>query len=68
MEFGGTGFIASDVCVGDFNADGIIGSADFLLFLSAYGLGWTGAYDMDDSSQIGASDLLILLQKFGQSC
>ena len=68
MEFGGTGFIASDVCVGDFNADGQIGSSDFLLFLSAYGLGWTGAYDMDDSSQIGASDLLILLQKFGQIC
>jgi len=54
--------------VGDFNADGLIGSSDFLLFLSAYGLGWTGAYDMDNSSQIGASDLLILLQKFGQTC
>ena len=68
MEFGGTGFIPSDVCVGDFNADGQVGSTDFLLFLSAYGLGWTGAYDMDNSSQIGASDLLILLQKFGQTC
>ena len=68
MEFGGDGFIPSDVCVGDFDYDGQIGSADFLLFLSAYGLGWTGAYDMDDSAEIGASDLLILLQLFGQNC
>jgi hypothetical protein len=68
MEFGGDGFIPSEACVGDFNADGHIGSADFILFLSAYGKGWTGAYDMDDSAEIGASDLLILLQVFGQNC
>ncbi|PCJ80227.1 MAG: hypothetical protein COA49_09610 [Bacteroidetes bacterium] len=68
MEYGGSGFIPSDACLGDFNNDGHIGSGDFILFLSAYGKDWAGAYDMDNTLDIGALDLLILLQRFGITC
>ena len=68
MEFGGDGFLPSDECSCDFNNDGFVGSADFMLFLTAYGLGWAGPYDLDNSSSIGSNDLLLLLQRFGESC
>ena len=68
MEFGGDGFLPSDECSCDFNNDGIVGAEDFMLFLSAYGLGWAGPYDLDNSSSIGSNDLLLLLQRFGESC
>jgi hypothetical protein len=68
MEFGGDGFLPSDDCAGDFNGDSHVGSSDFLLFLTAYGLGWTGAYDLNTNAEIGASDLLIMLQLYGSDC
>ena len=42
QELGGDGFLPSDVCSGDFNGDGTRGSGDLILFLTAFGLGWTG--------------------------
>ena len=68
MEFGGDGFLPSGDCPGDFNADTFVGSSDFLLFLSAYGLDWTGPYDIDNNEEIGVSDLLVMLQIFGSEC
>lgn len=68
MEFGGEGFIPSDECSGDFDNDGVVGSADFVLFLSSYGLSWTGPYDLDNSAHIDVLDLLLLLVRFGQTC
>ena len=68
MEFGGDGFLPSGACDGDFDGDEHVGSADFLLFLSAYGLGWTGPYDLNENAEIGASDLLIMLTVYGDDC
>ena len=68
MEFGGDGFLPSGDCPGDFNADTFVGSSDFLLFLSAFGLDWTGPYDIDNNEQIGVSDLLVMLQIYGSEC
>ncbi len=68
MEFGGDGFLPSGACAGDFDGDEHVGSADFLLFLSAYGLGWTGPYDLNENAEIGASDLLIMLTVYGDDC
>lgn len=68
MEFGGDGFLPSGNCQGDFNDDGHIGSDDFILFLSAYGLQWTGPYDLDANEEIGVSDLLQMLLLFGADC
>jgi hypothetical protein len=39
-----------------------------MLFLAAYGLGWAGPFDLDNSTVIGAQDILVFLQRFGQSC
>jgi hypothetical protein len=68
MGFGGEGFLPSGDCAGDFDGDSHVGSSDFLLFLTAYGLGWTGPYDLNTNAEIGASDLLIMLQVYGSDC
>ncbi len=68
MEFGGDGFLPSGECLGDFNGDEYVGSDDFLLFLSAFGLAWTGPYDIDSNEEIGVSDLLQMLILFGTPC
>jgi len=68
MEFGGDGFLPSDECLGDFNADGTCGSGDLILFLTAYGFGWTGPYDMDNSAVVDTQDLLVFLTRFNETC
>ena len=68
MEFGGDGFLPSGECLGDFNGDGVCGSGDLILFLTAYGLGWTGPYDMDDSATVDTQDLLVFLTRFNEVC
>lgn len=65
---GGQGFIAGGFCEGDFNADATVNVSDFLLFLSAFGNEWTGAYDFDGNEVIGSADLLIFLTLFGEDC
>jgi len=68
MEFGGDGFLPYDECEGDFNGDGVCGSGDLILFLTAYGLGWAGPYDMDDSATVDTQDLLVFLTRFNEVC
>ena len=68
QEFGGDGFLPSDVCSGDFNGDGTRGSGDLILFLTAFGLGWTGPYDLDNSAVIDTQDLLEFLQLWNTEC
>jgi hypothetical protein len=67
-EFGGTGFLPDDACYGDFNGDGAVGSGDLILLLTAYGLGWTGPYDMDNSATVDTMDLLEFLARFNETC
>ena len=68
MEFGGEGFLPSGQCPGDFDDDEHVGVDDFLLFLSSYGLEWTGPYDIDSNEEIGVSDLLQMLMLFDTDC
>jgi hypothetical protein len=67
-ECGGTGFLASGDCAGDFNGDGLVSMTDLLHFLTAYGNDWTGPYDMDNNAVVGSSDLLLFLAEFGEIC
>ena len=53
---------------GDFNGDGARGSGDLILFLTAFGLGWTGPYDLDNSAVIDTQDLLTFLQLWNTEC
>ena len=68
MEYGGEGFVPSNTCSGDFDYDHHVGTSDFILFLAAYGSGWTGPYDINGNEIVGTSDLLILLTAFGTDC
>ncbi|MBM71558.1 MAG: hypothetical protein CL847_02085 [Crocinitomicaceae bacterium] len=68
MEFGGDGFLPNGDCPGDFDADSSIGISDFLMFLSSFGLDWSGPYDLDNNEEIGVSDLLQMLMLFGTDC
>ena len=68
MGCGGTGFVPSNACTGDFNGDAVVNISDLLPFLSAVSNPWTGPYDMDNNGIIGAPDLLIFLSVFGEDC
>ena len=68
QEFGGDGFLPSADCQGDFNGDGARGSGDLILFLTAFGLGWTGPYDLDNTAAVETSDLLMFLQLWDTPC
>ena len=68
MEYGGEGFVPSNTCSGDFDYDHHVGTSDFILFLAAFGSGWTGPYDINGNEVVGTSDLLILLTAFGTDC
>ena len=55
----------------DFNGDGAVGFADFLLFASQFGLsrgdaGYDARYDLDGDETIGFSDFLIFVNAFGK--
>ena len=39
-------------CVGDFDYNNNVGTSDFMLFLAAFGLEWTGPYDMSGNEVI----------------
>ena len=67
-EFGGEGFLPSNACLGDFDGDGFCGSADLILFLTAFGLHWAGPYDMDNNQTIDSLDLIEFLARFNESC
>ncbi len=64
--------VSVDVSVADFDRDGIIGFADFLLFVGQFGLhqgsvGYDPQYDLDGDGAIGFGDFLIFASTFGKS-
>ena len=64
----GTGFLPDGNCSGDFNGDVAVGSADIVLFLTAYGEPWAGPYDLDDTDMVDAQDLLVFLTLYNLTC
>ena len=55
----------------DFDGDGTVGFADFVLFAGAFGLsrrddGYDARYDLDGDGTIGFSDFLIFANNFGR--
>ena len=55
----------------DFNSDGTVGFADFLLFVALFGLsqgdaGYDVRYDLDGDGTIGFGDFLIFANDFGK--
>ena len=55
----------------DFNGDGTVNIADFLLFVAQFGLsqgdkGYDARYDLDGDNTIGISDFLIFVNAFGE--
>ncbi len=56
----------------DFDRDGTVGFADFLLFAAQFGLsqgdeGYDARYDLDENGAIGFSDFLIFASAFGKN-
>ncbi len=65
-----SGVVADDPtpCPGDFNSDGIINSADLLLFLSEFGCNENCLYDMDGDGLSNVADLLAFLEVYATEC
>ncbi|MDP6039453.1 MAG: hypothetical protein QGG64_12955 [Candidatus Latescibacteria bacterium] len=57
---------AGQVVVGDFDGDGAVGFADFLLFAAAFG-GTDPQFDLNDDGVVGFADFLIFGQAYGAS-
>ncbi len=57
-----------NVCLGDFDGDGVIGISDLLIFLSEYGCTSNCTADLDGDGIVGTSDLLIFLSLYGNFC
>ena len=68
MGCGGSGFLPSGECPGDFNGDAVVNISDLLPFLSAVSNPWTGPFDLDNNGIVGAPDLLLFLSVFGEPC
>lgn len=63
-------FTAVAKATSDFDSDGIVGFADFLLFAGAYGLSnddaeFEARFDLDGNGNIGFGDFLIFAGRFG---
>lgn len=57
-------------CEGDFTGDGLVGTQDLVLFLSAFGTfaGGYSPYDLNRDLFINVGDLVVLLARFGGPC
>lgn len=58
--------------LGDFDGDGSVGFADFILFAQSFGQtvdnpGYNPSYDLDGDDSIGFSDFVTFAQNFGKS-
>ena len=56
----------------DFNDDGSVGFADFVLFAQQFGLregdtGYDAKYDLDEDGAVGFGDFVIFANAFGKS-
>ena len=65
-------FTATATARADFDGDGTVGFADFLLFAEQFGLrqgeeGYDARFDLDGNGAIGFGDLLIFAEAFGKS-
>lgn len=60
--------IGAPDCVGDFNGDFAVGTADLLIFLADFGCSGVCIADLDGDLLTGSSDLLIFLAVFGTDC
>ena len=56
-----------ETCPGDFNGDGIIGSADYLIFANNYGYGYN-EYDLNCDGSVNTPDFHIFLSIYGTTC
>jgi hypothetical protein len=61
-------FQISQELIGDITGDGIIGSADILELISAYGCLIDCSIDFTSNGTTDVNDLLFLLINFGESC
>jgi hypothetical protein len=63
------GFHQSDAfCPGDFNFDGLINTADLLIFLSLFGCTNNCLADLNNDNTVNTTDLLAFLSIFGTNC
>ena len=65
-------FTATGKAHPDFNADGTVGFADFVLFAAHFGLsqgdeGYDARFDLDGNGAIGFSDFVMFAGAFGKS-
>ena len=65
-------FTATATAIGDFDGDGVVGFADFVLFAREFGLssgdaGFDARFDLDQDGAVGFSDFVIFAGRFGQS-
>jgi hypothetical protein len=61
-------FQISQELIGDITGDGVVGSADVLVLISAYGCLIDCSIDFTSNGTTDVNDLLFLLMKFGESC
>jgi uncharacterized repeat protein (TIGR01451 family) len=55
-------------CFGDFNSDGAINIADFLILLADFGCAGTCSTDMNNDGQVNSGDMLVFLTVFSTTC
>lgn len=55
-------------CAADLDGDGLVGVADVLIVLGAFGCTGTCPGDLDTNGVVGISDILAVLSGFGQLC
>ena len=64
-------FVVEAVATSDFDGDGTVGFADFLLFVEQFGFSredeaYQARFDLDGDGMIGFSDFLIFVNSFGK--
>ncbi|MBI1266282.1 MAG: hypothetical protein GC193_02500 [Cryomorphaceae bacterium] len=68
IDSDGDGICDADDCLGDFNGDGTISSADLLVFVSQFGCSSNCTANLDADPSVSGSDFLVFLSLFGSDC
>ncbi len=55
-------------CLGDFDADGLVGTSDLLLLLASMGCVQSCLYDLNGAGMVNSADVLVFLGLFGTTC
>ena len=71
LQTRGVEVLFDKIPLSDFDGDGIVGVADFLLFLEQFGFreddeGYDARFDLDGDGIIGVGDFLIFVDNFGK--